>query len=72
MSCDTQNAYLTAECREMILTRAGPEFGSESGTNMVVMMALYGLKSINALFRAHLSETLNGIEFLSTKSDHDV
>ena len=34
MACDIQNAYLTAECREKIWTRAGPEFGSENGSIM--------------------------------------
>ena len=29
LSCDIQNAYLTAKCREKIWTRAGPEFGSD-------------------------------------------
>lgn len=28
--CKIQNAYLTADCREKIWTRAGPEFGSEA------------------------------------------
>ena len=44
MACDIQNVYLTAECRERIWTRAGPEFGSKSGSIMVVKKALYGLK----------------------------
>ena len=30
MACDIQNAYLTADCREKIYTRAGLEFGSEA------------------------------------------
>ena len=41
---DIQNAYLTAKCRELIWTTAGPEFGLEEGSIMVVKMALYGLK----------------------------
>ena len=32
MARDIQNAYLTAECREKICTRAGPEFRSENCT----------------------------------------
>ena len=28
-SCDIKNAYLTADCREKILIKAGPEFGLE-------------------------------------------
>ena len=31
LSCDIQNAYLSAEWREKIWTLAGPEFGSEDG-----------------------------------------
>ena len=45
LACDIQNAYLTALCRENIWTFAGPEFGEEEGTLMLVKMALYGLKS---------------------------
>ena len=72
LSCDIKNAYLTAECLEKIWTCAGPDFGSESGTIMIVRMALYVLKSSSAEFCAHLDETLNGIGFLSNKADPDV
>ena len=72
MACNIQNAYLTANCREKIWTRAGPEFGSESGTIMVIGKALYGLKSSGATFRAHLAETLYDIRFVPTRADPDV
>ena len=72
MSCDIQNAYLTADCREKIWTYAGPEFGSEQGSIMFVRKALYGLKSSGAAFRAHLAETLHDISFCSTRADPDV
>ena len=45
LACDIQNAYLTAICRENIWTFAGPEFGEEKGTLMLLKMALYGIKS---------------------------
>ena len=45
MACDIQNTYLTALFGEKIWTFAGPEFGEEEGTLMLVKMALYGLKS---------------------------
>ena len=35
-------------------------------------MALYGLKSRDTYFHAHLDETLNDIRFLSTKADPDL
>ena len=61
MSCDIQNAYLTADCQEKIWTYAGPEFGSEQANIMFMRKALYGLKSSGIAFRAHLAETLNDI-----------
>ena len=58
LGCDIQNAYLTAKCREKIWIIAGPEFGSEKGKIMLVVRALYGLKSSGAAFRALLAEVL--------------
>ena len=72
MACDIQNAYLTADCRVKIWTRAGPEFGSESGTIMLIRKALYGLKSSGAAYRAHLAETLYDIGFVPTRADPDI
>ena len=72
MACDIQNAYLTADCREKIWTRAGPEFGSEAGAIMLIRKALYGLRSSGAAFRAHLGETLYDIGFFPTRADPDV
>ena len=72
LSCDIQNAYLTADCREKIYIRAGPEFGSEMGAVMVIKKALYGLKSSGAAFRSHLAETLFDLNYTPTKGDPDV
>ena len=49
-SCDIQNAYLTAPCREKIQFIAGPELGSDQGIIMIVQRAEYGLKSSGAAF----------------------
>ena len=49
-SCDIQNAYLTAPCREKIYFIAGPELGPDQGKIMIVQRALYGLKSSGAAF----------------------
>ena len=72
LTCDIQNAYLTADCRERICITAGPEFGSEEGTTMVIRKALYGLKSSGAAFRAHLAETLHDLGNTPSKADPDV
>ena len=72
MACDIKNAYLTADCHEKIWTRAGPEFGSESGMIMLIRNALYGLKSLGAAFHAYLAETLYDIGFVPTCTDPDI
>ncbi len=46
---DIGNAYLNAEAREKVYTTAGPEFGAElEGKNVLIVRALYGLKSSGA------------------------
>ena len=72
LACDIQNAYLTSECREKIWTIAGPKFGSDAGKLMIVVHALYGLKSSGAAFRAFLAETLYDIEYTLRNADPDV
>ena len=70
--CDIEGAYLTAECREKIYTIAGPEFGSERGSIMLIKMALYGLKSSGAAFRAKLAGVLNDMGYRPSLADPDV
>ena len=65
LSDDIQNAYLTAKCREKIWIVAGPEFGDEEGENMIIVRALYGLKSSGAAFRALLAERLYELGYRS-------
>ncbi len=72
LTCDTQNACLTADCREKVWILAGPEFGSEAGQNMLVKKALHGLKSSGAAFRAHLAETLDAMGCGPSHTDPDV
>jgi len=72
LACDIQNAYLTAKCREKIWTQAGPEFGSDAGKIMLVVRALYGLKSSGAAYRALLAKTLYDLNYRPTKADPDV
>ena len=71
-SCDIQNAYQTANCREKIYTRAGSEFGDEKDEYMIVRHALYGLRSSGAAFRALLAETMWESGFKPTRGDPDV
>ena len=72
LACDIQNAYLTAPCREKIWTKAGPEFGSEHGKVMLVVRALYGLKSSGASFRSFFAEMLYDLGYTPSLADPDV
>ena len=72
LACDIQNAYLTAKCREKIWTIAGPEFGSEAGSIMLVTRALYGLKSSGAAFRALFADHLWNLDYRPSEADNDV
>ena len=72
MSADIQNAYLHAPCREKIWTIAGPEFGSDEGSIMIIVHALYGLKSSGAAFRSMLADRLYEIGYRPSRGDPDV
>ena len=72
MSCDLENAYLNAKCREKIWFEGGIECGEDQGKVCIVVRALYGLKSAGAAFRATLAQTLSDLGYKSTKADPDV
>jgi hypothetical protein len=70
--CDIEGAYLTAKCRERIYVKAGPEFGSEQDSIMIVKMALYGLNSSGAAFCSKLAGVLDNLGYLPSYTDPDV
>jgi hypothetical protein len=72
MSCDLQNAYLNAECREKIWFEGGIECGEDRGKILVVVRALYGLKSAGASWRSALAQLLQDLGYESSKADPDV
>ena len=72
MSCDTENAYINATNRENIWFEVGIEYGEDKGKVLVVVRALYGLKSAGLVWRAALVEALVQLGFKSTKVDLDV
>jgi hypothetical protein len=74
LAADISNAYLNAPCRERVCFTAGREFGlSNMGKVVVIIRALYGLKSSGAAFHAHLAESLSSIGFKPcNKADPDV
>lgn len=73
LATDIGNAYLNALPREKIYTTASPEFGAElQGRHVLIVQALYGLKSSGAAWRAHLASTLASLGFHSCLADPDV
>ena len=73
LAADIGNAYLNAPTRERVYTTAGLEFGAElQGQSVLIIRALYGLKSSGAAWRAHLAGTLQSLGFNSCLADPDV
>jgi Reverse transcriptase (RNA-dependent DNA polymerase) len=72
LPANIQNAYLHAKCREKIWCKGGPEFGSDEGHIMIIIRALYGLKSSGAAFQSLLTNQLHDIRYTPTKGDPDV
>jgi Reverse transcriptase (RNA-dependent DNA polymerase) len=70
---DVGNAYLNAPTTEKLYCVAGSEFGpEEEGEYMLIVRALYGLKSSGAAYRAHFASNLLEMGFTSCKADPDV
>ena len=73
LSADVQNAYLNAPTKEKVYTIAGLEFGSaNAGRPVLIVRALYGLKSSGARWRDHMAATLREANFVGCKADPDV
>jgi len=63
LSCDIQNAYLSAPCREKNYHVAGDEFGSEKGKVFIIKRALYGFRTSGAAFRNFLGKSFSDMGF---------
>jgi hypothetical protein len=73
LAAEVGNAYLQAPAREKVHTTAGPGFGpSNIGKTVIIVRAMYGLKSSGAAWHAKLSETLRGMNFQPSYADPDV
>jgi hypothetical protein len=73
LAADVQNAYLNAPTKERCYTVAGLEFGPvNAGRPVLIVRALYGLKSSGARWRDHMAATLRDAGFKSCVADPDV
>ncbi|GFH49007.1 hypothetical protein CTEN210_05483 [Chaetoceros tenuissimus] len=57
-ACGVESAYLCADCLEEFWCVASSEFGSDEGKVLLIVRALYGLKSSGAAWRAMLAKVL--------------
>ena len=70
---DIQNAYLNAETKEKVHFYAGSERNSDVGKCVVIVRALYGLKSSALAWRNCISDVIaNKMGFKSSLADPDV
>ena len=69
---DVSHAYIQAYTIERIYTIAGHEFGPDlEGKMLVVIKALYGLKSSGAMWHRKFAENLRDMGFLPMRADPD-
>eukprot|EP00957_Ditylum_brightwellii_P038339 2898325-Ditylum_brightwellii.AAC.1 len=72
MSRDLQNVYLNTKCKEKIWFVEGKECSEDQGKVLVIVGALYRLRSAGASWRAALAELLFSLGYKSTKAYPDV
>ena len=66
LAAEVENDYILALCCEQVWMRVRPEFGNSKGKVLIIMKALYGLKSSGAAFWAYLSEKSDNVGFKSS------
>ena len=49
-----------------------PEFGSDAGKCVIIVRALYGLKSAGASFRNHMADCMRHLGWMPCKADRNV
>jgi hypothetical protein len=70
---DIQITYLNAPTTEKVYTIAGEEFGADkNGRPVIIVRALYGLKSSGARWCDHMANMLHDGRYQSCKADSDV
>ena len=69
---DIENAYLNAPVSEKIWIVLGPEFGSDDGKRVIIVRALYGLKSAGASFRNYLADCMRHLGWTPCEADQDI
>ena len=69
---DIGNAYLESYTQEKVYIVAGPEFGDRQGHTLIIVKALYGLKSSGLRWHERLSDVLRAMGYIPSKSEPDI
>ena len=69
---DIQNSYITVPVTEKIWKFLGLDFGEDDGSKSVVVISLYGLKSVGSVFWNKLADCMHHLGFLTCPSDLDI
>ena len=72
-AADIGNTDINADMCEMVCFTAGDEFGAvNKGKIVIIVEALYGLKSSRTAWWAHLAEVLHDLGYKSSLANPDV
>ena len=69
---DIGNAYLEALTKELVYIVAGPEFGDREGHILVIVKALYGLRTSGLRWHERLADCLRAEGFFPCKAEPDI
>ena len=69
---DIGNAYLESYTNEKVYIRAGAEFGDREGHYLVIVKALYGLKSSGVRWHERFADVLRKHGFFPSKAERDI
>jgi hypothetical protein len=69
---DIGNAYLEAETKERLYIIAGAEFGELEGHTLVIVKALYGLRSSGLRWHERFADCLRDMGFYPSKAEPDI
>ena len=62
---DIHNAYIQTAVSEKIWMLPEPEFGPDAGNSVLIVRALYGIKSTGAIFWNPLADCMKHMEYIS-------
>ena len=71
-STDISCAYLESYTQEKVYIIAGPEFGTREGHTLIIVRAIYGLRSSGLRWSERFSDVLRDMGFFLSKAEKDI